>query len=121
MWARKLTGIRGASCISEDTPKAVQAAVSALFEELYRKNAINEKHIVSIQFTLTPDIQSLNPASALRKAGYGSGCPLFCSQEPVITGMLPKTVRVLITMYSRKKAVPVYINGAERLRPDLCK
>lgn len=121
MWDRKLIGLRGASCIAEDSAEAVEAAVSALFRELYDKNRINEKNIVSIQFTLTPDIQSMNPAAALRKAGFGRSCPLFCSQEPVINGMLPKTVRVLITLYSRKKPVPVYINGAERLRPDLCK
>lgn len=120
MW-EKLTGIRGASCIADDTPEAVQAAVTELFATLYEKNAIKEKNIVSIQFTLTPDIQSLNPAAALRRAGYAVSCPLFCSQEPVIKGMLPRTVRVLITLYSRKAAVPVYINGAERLRPDLCR
>ncbi|MBQ0165968.1 MAG: chorismate mutase [Treponema sp.] len=121
MWKKKLTAIRGASCITEDTPEAVQKAVSELFTVLYEKNAINEKDIVSIQFTLTPDIQSMNPAAALRKAGFAGTCPLFCSQEPVITGMLPKTVRVLITLYTGKPAVPVYINGAERLRPDLCR
>lgn len=121
MWERKLIGIRGASGIEEDTPEAVQKAVAELFTALYEKNSIKEKNIVSIQFTLTPDITSLNPAAALRKAGFGQSCPLFCSQEPVINGMLPKMVRVLITVYSRRSAKPVYINGAERLRPDLCK
>lgn len=121
MWERKLIGIRGASGIDEDTPEAVQSAVKNLFTEIYEKNAVNEKNIVSIQFTLTSDIRSLNPAAALRKAGFAQSCPLFCSQEPDIDGMLPRMVRVLITAYSRKNAVPVYINGAERLRPDLCK
>lgn len=120
MW-KKIIGIRGASCIEEDTPEAVQKAVSELFSNIYEKNRINEKNIISIQFTLTQDIHSLNPAAALRKAGFAKSCPLFCSQEPSIDGMLPKTVRVLITMYGRKPAVPVYINGAERLRPDLCR
>lgn len=121
MWERKLIGIRGASGIDEDTPEAVQSAVKNLFTEIYAKNSLNEKNIVSIQFTLTSDIRSMNPAAALRKAGFGQSCPLFCSQEPDIDGMLPRMVRVLITAYSRKNAVPVYINGAERLRPDLCK
>lgn len=121
MWERKLTGIRGASGIAEDTPEAVEKAVAELFSQLYEKNKIKEKNIVSIQFTLTPDITSLNPAAALRKAGFGHSCPLFCAQEPAIQGMLPKMVRVLVTVYARKPAVPVYINGAERLRPDLCK
>ena len=117
---KRLYAVRGAVC-TEDSPEAIENAVKILFEKLYSQNNIQDDDLVSIQFTMTSDLKSLNPATALRKAGYGSSVPLFCSQEAEITGMLPKVIRVLITGYFDEKPIPVYANGAEVLRPDLTK
>ena len=117
---KRLYALRGAVC-TEDSPESIEEAVKSLFQQLYSKNSIQDENLVSIQFTVTSDLQSLNPATALRKAGFGSSVPLFCSQEPEIKGMLKKVVRVLITGYFDEKPIPVYANGAEVLRPDLTK
>lgn len=117
---KRLYAVRGAVC-TEDSPEAIENAVKILFEKLYSQNNIQDDDLISIQFTMTSDLKSLNPATALRKAGYGSSVPLFCSQEAEITGMLPKVIRVLITGYFDSKPIPVYANGAELLRPDLNK
>ena len=80
---------------------------------------------VSVVFTLTPDLNVCNPAKALRLKGFCTRVPLFCCQEAYIAGMLPKVIRVLITWnadesWLKKNTVtPVYMNGAEVLRPDL--
>lgn len=116
----RLYAVRGAVC-TEDSPLEIEKSVKELFEKLYVLNSIKDENLVSIQFTITSDLKSLNPATALRKAGFGKDVPLFCSQEPEIKGMLKKVIRVLITGYFDSKPKAVYINGAEVLRPDLVK
>ena len=74
---------------------------------------------MSVQFTVTDDLTELNPATALRKSGFAKTIPLFCSAEPKIKTGLSKTIRILIYYYGRKNPIPVYLNGAEILRPDI--
>ena len=71
-------------------------------------------------FSLTDDLTAANPAAGLRKTGFAA-TPLFCTQEAKIDGALPRVIRVLVTWDSleRRAAVPVYLDGAEVLRPDL--
>lgn len=114
---KRLYGIRGAVC-TENVVSSIQESVAQLAKEIYQKNKLNEEDIVSIQFTMTSDLNVLNPAAALRKAGYGTQCALFCSAEPFIEGGLKKVIRVLITTYLDDKPVHVYTGGAEVLRPD---
>ena len=92
-----------------------------LYSTILEKNDISETDIVSIQFTTTPDLTKLNPAAALRKSGYASDVPLFCSLEPVFENSLKNVIRCLILAYSQEKGKSVYLNGAEVLRPDLNK
>ena len=92
---------------------------------------IQAEDIVSLQFTITDDITVLNPATALRKGNPGldvSQIPLFCSQEAKIDGGMPFVIRALLTAYVELNEdtggkLPerhnVYLNGAEKLRPDL--
>lgn len=121
----KIFCIRGAVC-SENTADSIVENTGKLFAELVEKNSLSQKDFVSIQFTITPDLDVMNPAAALRKAdknGIASSVPLFCSAEPVIKNMLPKTIRIMLTVYKPEDFVskPVYMNGAEKLRPDLIK
>ncbi|WP_428768507.1 chorismate mutase [Treponema sp. HNW] len=125
MHTKRLYGIRGAVC-TENRPDAVKDAVCTLIRGLFEKNGISdEDDIVSVQFTVTDDLDCLNPAAALRREGLCARTPLFCAAEPRIKGALPKTVRVLITAYlavcdADKKPVHLYLGEAQKLRPDLC-
>ena len=112
--------VRGAVKIAEDKPEQIMSGVSELIKAIYTKNTIKEKNTISIQFTQTKDIASINPARALRSIGF-KDVPLFCSQEPEYEGSVPKIIRVLVTYrcWKWKKAIPVYIQGAEKLRRDL--
>ena len=116
----RLYGIRGAIC-TQDTVDDIVKNTSLLYSTILEKNDISETDIVSIQFTTTPDLTKLNPAAALRKSGYASDVPLFCSLEPVFENSLKNVIRCLILAYSQEKGNSVYLNGAEVLRPDLNK
>lgn len=94
-------------------------AVGGLFRALSDVNGINERDIVSVQFTVTDDLTALNPAAALRQAGLAASVPLFCAAEPVVKDSLPAVIRILVTFYGRKTPKALYLNGAEALRPDL--
>ena len=91
--------------------------------ELFSLNKIQAEDIVSLQFTITDDITVLNPATALRRGDCGldiTQVPLFCSQEAKIDGGMKFVVRALLTAYNDKdiERRNVYLNGAEKLRPD---
>lgn len=115
---KKLRALRGAVCC-EDNEAGISSAVVNLYSRILTENSLSEKDIVSIQFTVTSDIKALNPASALRKQGFVENTALFCALEPCMEGSLPKTIRILIYYYSRKKPIHIYMGGAEVLRPDL--
>ncbi|MBP5465276.1 MAG: chorismate mutase, partial [Treponema sp.] len=79
--------------------------------------------MVSVQFTMTGDLNELNAATALRTAGTRldvSSVPLFCAQEPEVKGMLPRVIRIMVSVYMAEgsKIRNVYLNGAQVLRPD---
>lgn len=103
----------------QNTVEDLQQWVPELYSRLMRKNNLDEADLVSVLFSVTPDIDVLNPATALRQAGLALQAPLFASAEPVISGMLSRVIRILITAYASTPLEPVYLNGAESLRPDL--
>ena len=115
---KKLRALRGAVCC-EDNEAGISSAVVNLYSRILTENSLSEKDIVSIQFTVTSDIKALNPASALRKQGFAENTALFCALEPCMEGSLPKTIRILIYYYSRKRPTHIYMGGADVLRPDL--
>ena len=119
---KRLAAFRGAVCV-ENTKESITENVCLMCRELFSKNGIQAEDIVSLQFTITDDITVLNPATALRKGNPGidvSQVPLFCSQEAKIDGGMKFVVRALLTAYVSEGAerYNVYLNGAEKLRPD---
>jgi chorismate mutase len=112
--------VRGAIQLSDPSAAAIEAASVRLVREVLRSNAIAENHLVSIIFSLTEDLTAANPATGLRRDGF-SETPLFCVQEARVDGSMPRVIRVLVTWDSleRRAPVPVYLDGAESLRPDL--
>lgn len=123
--AERLFAIRGATG-AENTAESIQKNVTEMCLRIFSENHLTQKDIVSIQFTVTDDLDEMNPAAALRKGQKDfdvSQIPLFCSQEPKIKNSPQKMIRVLITVYMNENSspLPVYINGGEKLRPDLAK
>ena len=119
---KRLAAFRGAICV-ENTAESITENVCLMCRELFSGNSIKAEDIVSLQFTVTKDITKLNPATALRRGDCGldvSAVPLFCSQEAEIEGGMKFVVRALLTAYTDKDIEKrnVYLNGAEKLRPD---
>lgn len=116
-----ISAIRGAIQVGEDTPEHIDRAIARLYETLLDKNSIEERQVAMILITQTGDLVSRNPAAGLRKVGYASTTPLFCMQELQIDGMLERVIRLLVVTNCPHDmpVVPVYLDGAERLRPDL--
>jgi chorismate mutase len=112
--------VRGAIQVAENATAAIERAGTRLVTELLRQNGIAEDHIVSIIFSMTEDLTAANPATGLRRTGF-AGTPLFCAQEARVDGALPRVIRALVTFepVEDRRPVPVYLDGAEGLRPDL--
>ena len=108
-----------AAISAQNTQEDIQTAVVTAYTRFLELNTLQEKDIVSLQFSVTFDITAANPATLLRSAGYASATVLFCSAEPNINGSPHGIIRFLFYYYGKKKAVPVYLGGAEKLRPDL--
>ncbi len=119
---KKLTAIRGAVCSKNETDD-IKNNVCNLLNLIIQKNKLKEKDIVSIVFSVTDDINVLNPATALRKGTTEfsfENTALFCVQEPEIQNGKKNIIRVMVTCYQKRnlKKENVYINGAENLRQD---
>lgn len=112
--------VRGAIQVAENSPSAIERAGTRLVTEILRQNGIAEDLIVSIVFSMTEDLTAANPATGLRRAGFSS-TPLFCTQEARVDGALPRVIRALVTYESAdgRRPLPLYLDGAEALRPDL--
>ncbi|MDR1411391.1 MAG: chorismate mutase [Spirochaetaceae bacterium] len=116
---KKLRALRGAFCCPNNGEDIIRET-TACYDRLLRENLLAEEDIVSLLFSVTPDIDALNPAAALRRAGRGRDLALFVQQEPVFRDSLRQVIRVLIHCYMEEGKPPrhVYQNGAEILRPD---
>jgi chorismate mutase len=112
--------VRGAIQVPEDSVAAIRAASVRLTSELLARNALTPARIVSLVFSLTGDLIRASPAEAARSLGLAE-VPLFCLQEAEVAGSMPRVIRALLTYEAQGdgRPVPVYLDGAEGLRPDL--
>src|SRR5689334_14888814 len=114
----RIAAVRGAIQVPANKPEAIRASTARLLTELIARNALKPERIVSAIFTATPDLTADFPAHAARKLGW-TDVPLLGATEVDVPGALPRVVRVLVTVATTRKLVPVYLDGAEALRPDL--
>ncbi|MEA5030124.1 Chorismate mutase AroH [bioreactor metagenome] len=117
-----ICAIRGAICVAKDEPLYIEAAACRLYKAILEQNNLDEENVASLLITQTSDLKSRNPATGLRKGGYCSTTPLFCMQELKIEGMLERVIRMLLILnFHTDQTKAVFMDGAERLRPDLQK
>ena len=116
-----IRALRGAVQLAVDSKEEMNREVPALLEEMLSSNDLTKADLVSILFTVTPDLTSEFPAAAARTLGW-SDIPLMCAVEIAVVGALPRTVRVLAHVESakpRSEITHIYRGGAKALRPDL--
>jgi chorismate mutase len=114
-------GVRGATTAAANTREAILAATRELAEQMIAANDIHPEDVASVFLSMTPDLNAVFPALALRALGW-TQTALLCLQDMDIPTDLPRTIRILIhwnTTLPLDQVQPIYINGAEVLRPDL--
>ena len=112
--------VRGAIRVKANEKNTIYDSSIKLLRAIVNQNSIKMDQIISIISSLTKDLSAANPATGLRKDGYVN-IPLFCVQEAFIEGQLTSIIRLLVTYRSENdlSPEPIYLDGAEVLRPDL--
>lgn len=121
---KRLFAIRGATG-SKNIKDSIIENTTQMCREIFLKNNLScARDIVSITFSMTEDLRAFNPCTALRVSDLGldtKDVALFCTQEAAVEGAPSSIIRVIVYAYLDEgaKITPIYINGAQRLRPDL--
>jgi chorismate mutase len=116
-----IRGVRGANTVRDNTRESILEATRELLEVLVRENEIRTEDIVSVFFTLTPDLNAEFPAFAARDMGW-TRVPLLCAAEISVPGSMPRCLRILMhvqTSRSGDEIRHVYLGETALLRPDL--
>lgn len=113
--------VRGAIQIERDDPAVIVADTKTLLGEVITRNRLVVDDLISVFFTLTPDLASGFPAAAAREMGLVD-VPLMCATEIAVPHALKRVIRLLAHFHSdrpRAAIEHVYLRGAVQLRPDL--
>jgi len=120
LW-RRTHAIRGATSVDEDDPRHIADATRELLARIIERNWLERDEIVSVWFTVTPDLTSAFPALAAREMGWVD-IPLLCASEIPVPGSMPRCLRVLVEIEiraPRRLDTHVYLRNAVSLRPDI--
>ena len=116
-----MVAIRGAVFVDANTAEDIKKYTILMLNKIIEDNHLCYEEIISIIFSATNDLTKMYPAVAAREIGINNAA-LFCTQEMYVEGSATKCLRVLVHVekqVSQQSVKHVYMNGAERLRPDL--
>jgi chorismate mutase len=114
-----IKAIRGAVSVEKNTKEDILAATKKLLDEIKTRNHLQEKEVISMFFTATPDLNAEFPARAVPEIGWDA-VPRICSVEIDVPGSIKKCIRVLIHINSEKnnEINHVYLGEATKLKGD---
>jgi chorismate mutase len=113
--------IRGAVQVDADDRDAILEATAELVTAVLSRNDLTPDDVISVLFTVTPDLTAEFPALAARKIGFHA-VPLMCSTEIPVKGAMSRVVRLMAhveTDLARERVQHVYLRGAAALRQDI--
>lgn len=113
-----MIALRGAITVADNTAEAIREATCELLQVMSERNRLAPDEIVSVFFTMTPDLNACFPAWAAR-AGLGWNVPMMDMVEVDVPGALPKCLRVLAHVDRAGPGRHTYLRDARALRPDL--
>ena len=122
MFMNTIVSIRGAITVNENSVKEIKSAITRLLNELFTQNNLKEEKIINIIFTVTDDLDILNPATVAREEFKIDLIPMLCMQEMKVKDGLQKCIRVMVQTYSdlkKEEVKHIYLGNAANLRPDL--
>ena len=113
--------VRGATQVEQDDRQEILDATTELIRTVLARNGLTQEDLISVLFTVTPDLTSEVPAYAARQLGFVD-VPLMCATEIDVPGAMPRVVRLLAhveTDLPRGQITHAYLRGAAALRRDL--
>ena len=113
--------IRGAIQVDGEDRDAILEGTAELVSAVMSRNDLTTDDVISVLFTVTPDLTSEFPALAARKLGFHA-VPLMCATEIPVKGAMPRVVRLMAHVESerpRAQIQHVYLRGAAALRQDI--
>jgi chorismate mutase len=113
--------LRGATQVDADDRDQILEATTELVTEVMTRNTLTTEDVISVIFTVTPDLAAEFPALAARKLGFHD-VPLLCASEINVPHALPRVIRLMAhieTDRPRSAVQHVYLRGAAALRLDI--
>ena len=113
--------IRGAVQVDADSRDAILEGTAELDTAVMTRNDLTPDDVISVLFTVTPDLTAEFPALAARKLGFHA-VPLMCATEIPVDRAMPRVVRLMAhveTERPRGQIQHVYLRGAAGLRLDI--
>lgn len=113
--------IRGAIQVDADDRDAILEGTAELVTAVMTRNDLTPDDVISVLFTVTPDLTAEFPALAARKLGFHA-VPLMCAIEIPVKHAMPRVVRLMAhveTERPRSEIQHVYLRGAVALRQDI--
>ena len=113
--------IRGAIQLDAVDRDAILEGTAELISAVMNRNDLTTDDVISVLFTVTPDLTAEFPALAARKTGFHA-VPLMCATEIPVPGAMPRVVRLMAhvdTDRPRSEIQHVYLRGAAALRLDI--
>lgn len=117
----RVRAIRGAITVPENSAAAMTEAVTELLDVLEAHNPLDPVEIISLTFSVTPDLDAIFPASVARHRPGWDNVPLLDVQQMVVAGSLEHCIRLLLHFNCSDPALTIhhpYLRGAQALRPD---
>ncbi|MEN9205995.1 MAG: chorismate mutase [Thermostichales cyanobacterium BF4_bins_65] len=118
----RVRAARGATTVESNTPTAIAEAVRELMERLVEANQLVPEEIISVIFTVTPDVNAAFPAATARQQPGWERVPLLDMVGMMVPGSPERCIRVLIQFNTEKSQAEIqhiYLRQAQYLRPDL--
>ena len=113
--------VRGATQLDVDEREHLLSSTRELVQAVLDTNPMGPEDLISVVFTVTPDLRSEFPAVAARELGLGD-VPLLCCTEIDVPGAMPRVVRLMAHAeldVPRADVRHVYLRGAVALRRDI--
>ena len=117
-----LRGIRGATTVASNTKEEIWRAAQLLMTKVMSANQLNVDQIGAAIFSSTEDLTAAFPTTGVRQLPTFAIIPLFDTRQLAVEDSLPRCIRLLLLVdvdKSAKEIRHVYLEGAEKLRPDL--
>jgi monofunctional chorismate mutase len=119
----RIAAVRGAIQVPANRAEAIRASTARLLTALVEKKPARSRAHRERDLHRHPDLTADFPAHAARILGW-TDVPLLGATEIDVPGALPRVVRVLLTVEGAprgRRLTPIYLDGAEALRPDLAR